>query len=56
MKRGARVLIVDDEPDVVANWARVLERDAHACLTATEGQHALALLETERPEVVLTDP
>jgi DNA-binding NtrC family response regulator len=55
MKRGARVLIVDDEPDVVANWARVLERDAHACLTATEGQRALALLETERPDVVLTD-
>ncbi len=55
MKRSARVLIVDDEPEVVANWTRVLERDAHACTTATEGQRALALLETERPDVVLTD-
>src|SRR5262245_26731463 len=55
MKRSARILIVDDEPEVVANWARVLERDAHACVSATEGQRALALLETERPDVVLTD-
>jgi two-component system, NtrC family, response regulator HydG len=55
MKRGARILIVDDEPEVVANWARVLERDRHTCLTAVEGQHALTLLETERPDVVLTD-
>ena len=50
-----RVLIVDDEPDVVANWARVLDREGHACLTATDGERALGLLEAERPEIVLTD-
>jgi DNA-binding NtrC family response regulator len=54
-KPSARVLIVDDEPDVVANWSRVLERDGYACLTATDGQRALALIESERPDVVLTD-
>src|SRR5919204_3279736 len=51
----ARVLIVDDEPDVVANWSRVLERDAYVCLAATDGAHALALLDAERPDVVITD-
>jgi DNA-binding NtrC family response regulator len=55
MKHGARVLIVDDEPDVVANWVRVLERDGYTCITATDGQRALGLLEEERPDVVLTD-
>jgi DNA-binding NtrC family response regulator len=55
MKRSARILIVDDELEVVANWTRVLERDAHSCITATVGQRALALLEAERPDVVLTD-
>jgi DNA-binding NtrC family response regulator len=50
-----RVLIVDDEPDVVANWARVLERDGYPCVTATDGERALALLDRERPEIVLTD-
>jgi DNA-binding NtrC family response regulator len=55
MTAKPRVLIVDDEPDVVANWSRLLERDDYACLTATDGERALALLESERPEIVLTD-
>jgi DNA-binding NtrC family response regulator len=55
MTQGARILIVDDEPDVVANWSRVLERDGYRCLGATDSQHALRLLEAERPDVVLTD-
>jgi DNA-binding NtrC family response regulator len=55
MKEAGRVLIVDDEPDVVANWSRVLERDGYRCLGATESQHALRLLEAEHPDVVLTD-
>ena len=50
-----RVLIVDDEPDVVANWARLLGREDYACVTTTDGERALALLESERPEIVLTD-
>src|SRR5262245_58153202 len=50
-----RVLIVDDELDVVANWARILGRDDYTCTTATDGERALALLESERPEIVLTD-
>jgi DNA-binding NtrC family response regulator len=49
------VLIVDDEPDVVANWSRLLGRDDYACVTATDGERALAMLESERPEIVLTD-
>jgi len=55
MKVSTRILIVDDEPDVVATWARLLERDGHTCYTTTEGERALALLESEHPDVVLTD-
>ncbi|MBI3455236.1 MAG: sigma-54-dependent Fis family transcriptional regulator [Candidatus Rokubacteria bacterium] len=54
-QKAARVLIVDDEPDVVSNWARVLERDGYLCVTATQGERALGLLEAESPDVVLTD-
>jgi DNA-binding NtrC family response regulator len=54
MKPG-RILIVDDEPDVVANWTRILERDGHECVGATDAERALALLESGRPDVVLTD-
>ena len=55
MSTKPRVLIVDDEPDVVANWSRLLGRDDYACATATDAERALELLESERPEIVLTD-
>jgi DNA-binding NtrC family response regulator len=55
VKEAGRILIVDDEPDVVANWSRVLERDGYRCLGATDSQHALRLVEAEHPDVVLTD-
>jgi DNA-binding NtrC family response regulator len=50
-----RILIVDDEPDMVENCARILRRSGHRCLTATDPRRALALLESERPDLVLTD-
>ena len=55
MNTKPQVLIVDDEPDVVANWARLLGREDYPCVTAMDGERALALLESERPEIVLTD-
>jgi CheY-like chemotaxis protein len=55
MSTKPRVLIVDDEPDVVDNWSRLLGREDYACITATDGERALSLLESERPEIVLTD-
>ncbi|MBI4637739.1 MAG: sigma-54-dependent Fis family transcriptional regulator [Candidatus Rokubacteria bacterium] len=50
-----RVLIVDDESDMVENCARILGRAGYDCLTATDGNRALRLLESDRPDVVLTD-
>jgi DNA-binding NtrC family response regulator len=52
---ASRVLIVDDEPDMVENCARILRRAGHHCLTETDPGKALALVETERPDLVLTD-
>ena len=50
-----RVLVVDDEPDMVENCARILKRAGHQCLTATDPQRALALVDSERPDLLLTD-
>jgi DNA-binding NtrC family response regulator len=50
-----RILTVDDEPDMVDNCARILRRAGHRCLTATDPHRALALLESERPDLLLTD-
>jgi DNA-binding NtrC family response regulator len=49
-----RLLIVDDEPEMVESSARLLGLAGHQCVTTTAGHQALALLESERPEVLLT--
>ncbi len=55
MTESSRILIVDDEPDMVDNCARILRRAGYKCLTATDPQRALAYLEADRPDVLLTD-
>jgi DNA-binding NtrC family response regulator len=50
-----RVLIVDDEPDMVENCARILGPAGYSCLTTTDSREAAALLESERPDLLLTD-
>jgi DNA-binding NtrC family response regulator len=52
---GSRVLVIDDEPDMVENLTRILRRAGYRVLHATEPERALALVEAERPELVLTD-
>jgi len=51
----ARILIVDDEPDMVDNCARALARAGHQCLTTTSSTEAAAMLESEHPDLLLTD-
>lgn len=52
---GERILILDDEADMVENCRRILSRDGYECLTTTEAEEALRLIESERPDLVLTD-
>jgi len=51
----ATVLIVDDEPDMVDNCARILRRAGYHCLTTSEPERALSLLDTNHPDLLLTD-
>jgi two-component system, NtrC family, response regulator AtoC len=52
---GSRILVVDDEPDMVDNLTRLLRRAGYRVLHATEAERALALVDAERPDLVLTD-
>jgi DNA-binding NtrC family response regulator len=52
---AGRLLIVDDEPDMLENVSRILGKAGYECLTAGEPRKALALMESERPDVLLTD-
>jgi len=51
----SRVLVVDDEPDMLENFTRILRRAGYRCLTASDGERGLALLESERPDLLVTD-
>ena len=51
----ASLLIVDDEPEMVENSARLLGLAGHQCVTTTAAHEALALVESKRPDVLLTD-
>jgi two-component system, NtrC family, response regulator HydG len=50
-----RILIVDDEPDMLENCSRILSRQGYVCTTAGDGTSALAILEREVPDLLLTD-
>jgi putative two-component system response regulator len=52
---SGRVLVVDDGPANVALLQQLLTREGHSVLTASDGLEALAIVERERPDLVLTD-
>jgi DNA-binding NtrC family response regulator len=52
---ASRILIVDDEPDMLENCSRILSRLGYACRTADSGRAALAILERDHPDLLLTD-
>lgn len=51
----ARVLVIDDEPDVVRLIVKVLSGRGHVVQIARDGASALARVKLERPDVVLID-
>jgi DNA-binding NtrC family response regulator len=53
--KGHRILVVDDEPDMLENCARALRRAGHLTTTTSDPRAALGLLESERPDLLLTD-
>lgn len=50
-----RILIVDDDTDMMTTCAEVLTRHGYACLTASAGPAAIAMMDAERPDLVVTD-
>jgi CheY-like chemotaxis protein len=50
-----RVLVVDDEPDMLVNVARILRRGPYDCVTAGSAEEALALFKRDQPDLILTD-
>ena len=49
------ILVVDDDPDILALIARVLAEEGYAVLTAADGHAALALARRQPPALVVLD-
>ncbi len=52
---GERVLVVDDEPDIVAHVANHQAREGYRVSTAADGAEAIAAARQERPALVVLD-
>ena len=53
--RKRLVMVVDDEPAIVRLVRAKLQADGYAVITAARGEEALALLDDERPDLVILD-
>ena len=51
----ARILVVDDEPGIRLMLSAALKREGHAVQLATDGPSALALLDAEPVDLIVTD-
>jgi two-component system alkaline phosphatase synthesis response regulator PhoP len=51
----ARILVVDDEPDIVEIVRFRLEQDGHEVLTASDGRTGFAMAFTQQPDLTILD-
>ena len=50
-----KVLIADDEPNILISLEFLMKREGHQVLLARDGEEALTLIRSERPALVLLD-
>ena len=50
-----KILIADDEPNIVISLEFLMKREGHEVLLARDGDEALAAIRRERPDLVLLD-
>ena len=51
----ARILVVDDEPDIVSVVGSILKKSGHSIIGAASGEEALKKLENLKPDLILLD-
>jgi two-component system response regulator PilR (NtrC family) len=55
MAAQAKILIVDDERDLVDAYMRLLERAGHRCFGAFDASEAIQIIDAESLDLVITD-
>jgi two-component system, OmpR family, alkaline phosphatase synthesis response regulator PhoP len=55
MSNGKKVLIADDEPDILNQWSVVFKIKGYNVVTAADGQEAIEKIKAERPDAAVLD-
>ncbi len=55
MAGKAKILLVDDDPDILMAMSAVLESQNYEVITADDGEQALVKLRDERPDLMVLD-
>jgi DNA-binding response OmpR family regulator len=55
MAAAKKILLVDDDIDILGALRTVLDRKGYRVLTATDGNQGLAVAEREQPDLVIVD-
>ena len=50
-----KILVADDEPNIVISLEYLMRREGYTVLVARDGQEALDMIASERPDLVLLD-
>lgn len=50
-----KIMIIDDEKDMLESCARILERNRYQCITTDNPSEALGIVSVEHPVLVITD-
>jgi DNA-binding NtrC family response regulator len=52
---GAKILIIDDEPDLCAMFQKIFQEEGHFVLTATRAEEGIVKARHEQPDLVFLD-
>lgn len=52
---GARILLIDDEQDLVDAYVRLFRRAGYECNGAFDAATAIPLIDAEMPDLIITD-
>lgn len=53
--KSKRILLVDDDPEIIESLRTILEGKGHQVLVARDGNQGLALAERELPDLLILD-
>ena len=55
MSKQPKILLVDDEPDILEFLSYNLKKDGYLISTANNGKEAIAVAKKEKPDLIILD-